>query len=185
MRLFIAIPLAESVESQLKQLTNRLKPAAPNLRWSSPDSWHITLQFLGNASDEQYACLLPRLAELKASPIPIQFEGLGAFERAGVFILKVAPTPALAAMQKRVVAATQPCGFEAEDRPYRPHITLARTKPGSGKSELHALLERAGEKTHFEQFSATEFRLYESHLSPAGSTYEMKRRFPLGECHNR
>ena len=179
MRLFTAIPLAESVESQLKQLTSRLKPAAPNLRWSHPESWHITLQFLGSTSDEQYACLLPRLAELKAPPIPIEFEGLGTFERAGVFILKVAPTPALVALQKRVVAATQLCGFKLEARPYRPHITLARTKPGSRSRELRTLLERAGEKTNFEQSPATEFRLYESHLSTTGSRYEVKCQFPL------
>jgi len=195
MRLFIAIPLAESVQSQLKQLTNRLKPAAPNLRWSSPESWHITLQFLGATSDEQYTCLLPRLSALKASPIPIEFESLGTFERAGVFILKVAPTSPLVALQKRVVAATQPCGFEQEDRPYRPHITLARAKLSSRgphgqvfvrgvdsrSSELRTLLERAGERTSFEQFKATVFRLYESHLSAAESKYEVKRRFPLGE----
>jgi 2'-5' RNA ligase len=183
MRLFIAIPLGEAVEAALQRLTGRLRPAAPDLRWSAPESWHITLQFLGNTTEEQYGCLLPRLSELKAAPFAIDFEGLGIFERAGVFFLKVAPSPALAALQKRVVAATQPCGFEPEDRPYRPHITLARAKSGNRSRELRALLERAGPKVHFERVIATEFRLYESHLSSAGSRYEVKCVFPLGERH--
>jgi 2'-5' RNA ligase len=183
MRLFIAIPLGEAVEAALKRLTARLRPAAPDLRWSAPESWHITLQFLGNTTEEQYACLLPRLRELGAAPFAIDFEGLGIFERAGVFLLKVAATPELVALQKRVVAATQPCGFEPEDRPYRPHITLARAKAGNRSRELRTRLERAGESGHFERIIATEFRLYESHLSAAGSRYEVKCRFPLGERH--
>ncbi len=181
MRLFIAIPLGEAVEAELKRLTARLRPAAPDLRWSSPESWHITLEFLGKTNEDRYACLLPRLSGLKASPIAVDFEGLGIFERAGVFILSVAPSPALVALQKRVVAASQPCGFEPEARPYRPHITLARSKSGKRGRELRTLLERAGERFRFERFIATEFRLYESHLSAAGSKYEVKCRFPLGE----
>jgi 2'-5' RNA ligase len=193
MRLFIAIPLAESVEAKLKRLTAGLRPAAPDLRWSHPESWHITLQFLGNTTEEQYECLMPRLSELKASPIAIDFDGLGVFEHAGVFILKVAPTPALPALQKKVVAATQPCGFEPEDRPYRPHITLARSKSGNRgphgqvfvrgvdnrSRDLRTLLDHAGEPVRFDRFLATEFRIYESHLSAAGSRYEVKCRFPF------
>jgi 2'-5' RNA ligase len=183
MRLFIAIPLGEAVEAALQRLTGRLRPSAPDLRWSAPESWHITLQFLGNTTEEQYACLLPRLKELGAAPFAIDFEGLGVFERAGVFFLAVAPAPALVALQKRVVAATQPCGFEPEDRPYHPHITLARSKGRSRPRELRALLERAGPKVHFARIIATEFRLYESHLSAAGSRYEVKCRFLLSERH--
>jgi 2'-5' RNA ligase len=179
MRLFIAIPLGEAVEAELKRLTGKLRPSAPDLRWSAPESWHITLQFLGNTTQEQYARLLPGLSGLRAYPIIIGFEGLGVFERAGVFILKVAPSPALVALQKKVVAATQPCGFEPEDRPYHPHITLARSKSGGRGRELRALLERAGERVPLERIFATEFRLYESHLSAAGSRYEVKGRFPL------
>ncbi len=122
----------------------------------------------------------PRLSEVKAAPIAIGFEGLGVFERAGVLLLGVAPSPALVALQKRVEAATQPCGLEPEDRPYRPHITLARSKSGNRGRELRALLERAGESLRFERFLATEFRLYESHLSAGGSKYEVKCRFALG-----
>jgi RNA 2',3'-cyclic 3'-phosphodiesterase len=180
MRLFIAIPLSEAVGSELKRLTGRLRPAAPNLRWSLPEAWHITLQFLGNASEEQYACLLPRLRQVNSAPFAIAFEELGVFERAGVFFLGVTPSPALMALEERILAATRPCGFEPEDRPYRPHITLARSKGGNRGRELRTLLSRAGEDRRFGRIQATEFRLYESHLSASGSKYEVKCSFPLG-----
>lgn len=186
MRLFIAIPLSAAVEAELKQLTARLRPLAPDLRWSLPESWHITLQFLGSTNEEQYACLLPRLAGLNApptaiDPVPIDFDGLGLFETSGVFVLKVVPAPALLALQEKVVAATHLCSFKPETRPYRPHITLARSKSKSRSSELHPLLDRTGEKVSFHRHFATEFRLYESHPSAAGSRYEVRARFSFTE----
>jgi len=182
MRLFIAIPLGEAAEAELKRLIARLRPAAPDLRWSAPEDWHITLQFLGTTSEEQCACLLPRLSGLNRAPIAIDFEGLGVFDRAGVFFLGVRRSPALEELQSRVVAATGFCGFEPEERPFRPHITLARSKAGDRNRALRGLLERAGSDYRFARFSATEFRLYESFLSQSGSRYEVRGRFSMGEA---
>jgi 2'-5' RNA ligase len=179
MRLFLAIPLAQSVAAELARLTPRLRAAAPDLRWSSSDAWHITLQFLGGTTPAQYECLLARLAALRIPPVPIRLAGLGIFDRAGILHLAIEPTPQLLALQQRILAATTPCGFEPESRPYHPHITLARTKGRSSQSELHALQTRIPAQLKFPRFTAREFLLYESHLSSAGSTYEVRHRFPL------
>jgi RNA 2',3'-cyclic 3'-phosphodiesterase len=181
MRLFLAIPLNENVTSELKRLIARLRPTAPDLRWSQPESWHITLQFLGNTSEEQLQCILPRISALEPTSVAIEFEALGVFDRAGVFFLGVRPTLSLISLHKSVVATTRPCGFEPEDRPYRPHITLARSKSGVKAGDLRRLPGAAGQITRFEHFFAAEFLLYESHLSTSGSTYEVKNRFPLGK----
>jgi RNA 2',3'-cyclic 3'-phosphodiesterase len=179
MRLFHAIPLAESVAAELARLVCRLRGAAPDLRWSAPESWHITLQFLGNSARAQYDCLIPRLADVPAAPVPIELAGVGIFDRAGIVYLGVEPSSPLLALQERIVAATTRCGYEAESRPYHPHITLARAKGGSGTRELRALAARLPGESHRFRFTAREFLLYESHLSSAGSTYEVHRRFPL------
>ena len=89
MRLFIGIPLAESVQAALSSLIARLRPAT-NLRWSEPDSWHITLQFLGNTTPEQYLCLIARLAQFRFPPVPIHLGELGVFDRAGIFYAAIA-----------------------------------------------------------------------------------------------
>jgi RNA 2',3'-cyclic 3'-phosphodiesterase len=179
MRLFLAIPLAESVAAELARLTARLRPSAPDLRWSPPQSWHITLQFLGSTTPEQHNCLITRLGVLHAPPVPIQLAALGVFERAGILHLGVNPTPGLLALQQRIVAATTPCGFEPESRPFHPHITLARTKGGSGSRSLRALAALLTVRTHFSRFTTREFLLYESCPSSAGSTYEVRHRFPF------
>ncbi len=65
MSLFVAIPLGAPVRAELESLAARLHPRAPALRWTSPESWQITLQFLGSAGAEQYPCLHERLAEVQ------------------------------------------------------------------------------------------------------------------------
>jgi len=177
-RLFVAIPLADSVQARLRRVVDRLRSAG-NLRWSSPESWHVTLQFLGNVSEEQYSCLIERLNAIQTGPVPIRISGLGAFERVGVFYAQVEASPGLAALVNRVTAATAACGFVAESRRYRPHITLARGKGPGRARELRTLSSQAPAWLEPAGFLASEFLLYESHLSPAGSSYEVRHRFRL------
>jgi RNA 2',3'-cyclic 3'-phosphodiesterase len=201
MRLFLGIPLADSSAATLLRLTTRLRASAPGLRWSAPDSWHITLQFLGNTSPTQYDCLLVRLAGLHAPPVSIQFAGFGLFARTGILHLGIERTPQLLALQQSVVTATTPCGFAPESRPYHPHITLARFKVGKGRRgengkrapashnlglhglDLHSLAAKIQDPAltpELPRFTAREFLLFESHLSSSGSTYEIRHRFSLG-----
>jgi 2'-5' RNA ligase len=178
MRLFIGIPLSDTVVAELALLTARLQSKAGSLRWTVPESWHITLQFLGNTSAEKLDCLVARLGELRFPPFPVRLDELGIFERSGVFFASVAVTPELVSLQQRVTAATSLCGFVPENRAFRPHITLARAKGPDHARPLHALEAGIQRRPAFPRFLATEFLLYESHLSLAGSRYEIRARFP-------
>jgi 2'-5' RNA ligase len=179
MRLFIGIPLAASVIEQLEKVSMRHRFDGDGLRWSTPESWHITLQFLGSTSETQYECVVARLRELRAAPIPVELEELGFFDRAGIFFAGIALTPELLALQQQVTAATLPCGFTPEDRPYRPHITLARSKGRRNATGLATLKARIRQQPKFSRFVAEEFRLYESFVRPTGSQYEIREKFHL------
>jgi 2'-5' RNA ligase len=177
MRLFIGIPLADTVVAELSGLTKRLKAPGDGLRWPAAAGWHITLQFLGKTSEEQYRCVAARLGEISQGPFAIQLEPPGFFDRAGVFFAGVGLSSQLERLQQRVVEGTQPCGFAAEDRPYHPHITLARVK--SGRAQLSALKSRVRVVPAFSSFVAREFLLYESFPDAGGSRYEVRERFIL------
>jgi 2'-5' RNA ligase len=177
MRLFIGIPLAAAVIDELRAASSRLRSAAGGLRWTAPESWHVTLQFLGNTSPEQLACIVPRLHALHVPSVPVCLEELGCFERSGVLIASVRLTPELLLLQERVTAATQPCGFVPETRPFQPHITLARSK--GRQHHLDNIKAKIRRPSNFTRFTAREFLLYESFLSPSGSRYEIRERFPL------
>jgi 2'-5' RNA ligase len=179
MRLFLGIPLAPAVVEELAQAIQPLRVHGEKLRWSSPDSWHITLQFLGNTNPQQFTCLVARLRDLQFLPVPVALVELGFFDRAGIFFAGVHPAPDLLALQKRIASSTAACGFVAEARPFHPHITLARAK-GDGRGQyLRALQARINHQPQFTSFLAPEFLLYEAFLEPAGSRYEIRERFPL------
>ena len=178
MRLFVGIPLAAAVIGELAAISARLKSKEDGLRWAAPESWHITLEFLGNTGEEKYACLVEQLRHVHSPPVPVRLEELGFFDRAGAFFAGVGLTPELLALEQRVAAATGICGFAHESRPYHPHITLARSKgERRGFRELKARMQR---QQAFTRFVAEEFLLYESHLSSGGARYEIRERFTLG-----
>jgi 2'-5' RNA ligase len=179
MRLFIGIPMSPAVIAELAALAARLKSNADGLRWAEPETWHVTLQFLGNTSPAQCESLVTRLGEVQAPPVPIQLGELGFFDRAGIFFAGVALSPELLTLEQRVTAATSLCGFVPETRPFHPHITLARAKGDHRAQFLRALQARLQPQPVFTRFVAPEFLLYESHLSPAGSRYEVRARFAL------
>ncbi len=119
--------------------------------------------------------------KIAAAPFEIRLEGLNFFDRAGVFFAGVPPSPRLAELQRLVTMTTSPCGFKPEERPYHPHITLAREKGRSGglgklKPAVDAL---AKPYAHFTAFTPSEFLLYESISGPTGSRYEVRARFSL------
>lgn len=177
MRLFIGIPISPAVTRQLATVRARLEQPAEALRWSAPESWHITLQFLGAATPAQCDCVVSHLREIESAGFSIQLEGLGFFDRAGIFFAGIQVSPALASLQKSVLAATTPCGFTPEDRPYHPHITLARNR---GREQgVRSLKPRVGPAPQFPAFIPHEFLLYESFPNPQGSRYEVRARFPL------
>ncbi len=181
MRLFIGIALAAEASDALNSVRERFEPGSADLRWSQPESWHVTLQFLGASSEEQAACVAEKLAALRAARVPVRMAGLGFFERAGVFWAGVELSRELLALQQFVTAATRLCGFEPEERAYNPHITLARSKGRTGGRALDPL-KKAVERSKVgleAQFIANEFLLYESFPGPEGSRYEVKARFGL------
>jgi 2'-5' RNA ligase len=179
MRLFVGIPLAAEAIGELSAISARLRSSGDGLRWTTRETWHITLQFLGNTGPGQCEQLVAELNKVHSPAVPVKLEGLGIFDRSGVFFAGVKVTPALVLLRQQVAAATELCGFVSETRPYHPHITLARAK-GQGRAPgMSELKSKADPRTRFTPFVAAEFFLYESFLGPAGSRYEIRERFSL------
>ena len=177
MRLFVGIPLPAVVIEELSAISARLRCSGDGLRWTAPESWHITVRFLGNTSQEQYECIVARLRELQLRSVPVELEELGCFDRAGVLFAGVRVSSELILVQKRVAAATALCGFVLESRPYQPHITLARSK--GQRTGLREVKARILHQPKFTSFIAGELLLYESFLGAGGSRYEVRERFAL------
>jgi RNA 2',3'-cyclic 3'-phosphodiesterase len=175
MRLFIGIGLPASVAEALANSAAKLiSLASARLRWTPPANMHVTLSFLGQVHEARREVIAQALATIHAPHMKLALSGIGAFDRAGVLFASVEPSPALLALAERVVATMQACGFPREDRPYSPHITLARTR-----DRLRLRSDPANNPAFYQSFEATEFRLYQSLTLPGGAQYQVLRSFPL------
>lgn len=145
MRLFVAVdPPSHEVA--------RLSAAAPirsdTLRWVPTEQWHLTLVFCGEVAERVVPGLEERLTRAagRTAPFELRLHGAGTFprqaSRARVLWVGVGgDVDALSRLAERCTAAARRCGIDVEDRPYRPHLTLARGRGGAvdARAEVTAL----------------------------------------------
>src|SRR5574341_748593 len=121
-RSFVAIELPEEVKTALASVQRDLKAQAPPkaVRWTRPESIHLTLQFLGDVAPGQVEAVAAALRGACAGQPPFSFhlKELGVFPNPGrprvVWIGVVEPSGALLALQKQVTQALEPLSFKPE-----------------------------------------------------------------------
>ena len=184
MRLFVAIVPPAAVHAELAAAVRPLQAAAPDLRWASSTSWHLTLAFLGEV-DERILPELSRRLERAAGRHPAQrlaIAGGGAFpaaSRARVLWAGVeADKRGLRALAGSVSAGARRAGAPPPDesRKYSPHLTLARCREPGNVATLTAAL--AGFSTS--AWTAQSVHLIRSYLGGGqASRYEDVADWPL------
>ena len=156
-----------------RELLVRLNPSVPGVRWLAADQVHLTLAFLGNvaAAAEEKLCALLRAIQFTSFFLPLH--GVGSFPARGrpkiIWIGVGHGRPHLFQLHKRVTDAALAAGIEADFRPWRPHVTLARCEQVSAESLrpfLHSEDEFDGGLVPIDCF-----HLKSSQLLPSGSTH--------------
>lgn len=175
-RIFIAVPLDETLRDAIRDLQQHLEGAGAMARWIKPEHLHFTLRFLGEISLAQVARVkvAAREAAGRIDPFAVTLHGLGAFPSlhrpqvvwAGVEEGKV-PLQALAGHLQEALARQR---FPAEPRPFRPHLTLARVKSTRNWGELVQALGAFKDEGIGTQQVET-LIVFESHLTPKGPRY--------------
>lgn len=189
MRLFVGLDIDEPIRERITSFVRELKQNAPDVRFVSPQTYHLTLKFLGEThlKDEIDAAL----QTIKIPQFEVSYRGVGFFPNARqprIFWVGVHAGPALQDLAASVANAMERLGFERENS-FKPHLTLARSgsgrpRPKSGDRadhrfhQLHAILARIPEP-EFGTMTAREFILYESKLSPGGAQYFPQGRYEL------
>ena len=194
MRLFVALDIDDAIRERIRGFVNDLRALAPNVRWVSPESLHITLKFIGEQPEPMVSAIEAALARVSAPSMRISFSGCGFFPNAKssrVFWIGVDGAAKLTQLAKHIEDALAARGIEQEKRGFSPHLTLARASGGSGapgrqkgdspNQSFAAVQERLAEipSPEFGTMTAREFFLYQSHLSSQGSRYTKMARFVL------
>ena len=173
MRLFTGIDLPEDVMDVLERLLARFRPAA-HLKWSPAYNMHVTARFIGEWPEARLPELNDALAKVPPRPaIRVDLRGLGWFpnpRRPRVFWAGVEAGPELAQLAHDINTALEPLGLPRDERPFSPHLTLARIKQPVPLEKLHQIIESM-ESTDFASFLADRFYLYHSQPGSAGSIY--------------
>lgn len=179
-RLFIAIPVPESVKANLERVSAHVNPRG--VRWVNPENMHLTLAFLGDVEERRVPDAEDAVydaTEGLTNPLHLMARGLRAFpneRKAKVLWAGVAgELDALARLQENLLLKLREYGFEPDDKPFRPHITLARFKIPQ------PLPERLDVMREFGEWEAREVQLIESHLHPSGARYVVRADIPLLE----
>jgi len=128
LRLFVAlVPPADALD-ELAAAVEALR-ATPGLRWTRPEQWHVTLAFLAEVDDRTREALTPRLERVarRHAPPTLALAGGGRFGGQVLWTRVDGDRAALRRLADAVRAAARRCGLPVDTRPYRPHLTLART----------------------------------------------------------
>ncbi|WP_329113105.1 RNA 2',3'-cyclic phosphodiesterase [Streptomyces sp. NBC_01465] len=129
-RVFIALAPPDDAKQELAQALRPAYDAYPRMRWNRIEDWHITLAFLGELPVATVPLLRPPLAELAADrrSVELQLRGGGHFDERVLWSGVDGDVEALQLLAAEVRAAVKACGVVFEDRPLRPHLTLARAR---------------------------------------------------------
>ena len=176
-RAFLALPLPPQVRTRLSVLQALL----PLPREVDPDTFHLTLVFLGDVPDHVLQDLHDDLSTLRPTPFDLTLSGVGLFGGAKprAAWAGVAASEPLMHLQAKLDRAARVAGAQPDARRFRPHVTLGRFAPPPPEDRLR--LERAVvAQSGFTAgpFTVSGANLYRSHLTRSGSTYDVLATYP-------
>ncbi len=190
MRLFIALDIDPGIRDRITSFRDQMRALVPDARWVGSETFHVTLQFLGETNKLDEICHALQL--VKCVSTQLAFRGSGFFpdsKAPRVFWVGIEGDEHLQSLAGEVAKAVLPLGFEGDAASYMPHLTLARS--GSGRPRPVSVeratpsLQRVRDALEkmpppdFGTMAAHEFYLYESTLTPSGSRYARLAQYPL------
>ena len=190
-RLFVAIPVADEVRRAVGQLMEAVAGAPIDARaygqprWVRVDGLHLTLKFLGPTPDvrQQELATALQVAAEGVSPFTVSLNGGGTFPHpAAPRVLWMGITegvPELGSLAARLSAELQRLGWAPDDRPFQPHLTLARTDGVPGAAERGRKLVELARDVRL-TWQADRMVLYRSVLGRGPAQYESVAEAPLG-----
>jgi 2'-5' RNA ligase len=168
-RLFLAVAPPPAAVRDLDAALDAVRRSHPDLRWTPPERWHLTLAFFGEVLDGDLPRLRRRVgaAVRGSNALALAFAGAGRFDGRVLWAGVVGDVAALRRLAGRVAP---------DERAYHPHLTVARTRaPTDLRAPVQALAAYAGPP-----WTARSVDLVRSRLGPE-PRYDTVDRWPLGE----
>ena len=184
-RSFIAVKIPSGSEDRLRAAEEQLRAAEASVKWVDPDSFHITLRFLGEVEEARLSALWGSVYQSLDGSLSftMRFLGVGAFpniKRPRVIWAGV--TEGAEEMRELAARVEQACaghGFEAEERPFRAHLTLGRVRRPESNVKLAAAMAELSD-AELGEVHVDRVVLMKSELTRSGAVYHILEERPLG-----
>lgn len=178
-RLFVALDLPET----LKNTLNAICRGIPGTRWLPPNQLHLTLRFIGDVDDSTFREIKNGLSSNDLPPISCHLSGIGCFPSKGrprvIWVGVRDEATGLTTLQRQVEKDIRKLRLSPEERPFTPHITLARLKNPPREAVTDFLSRNADFQGGL--FCVTAFHLYSSRLTPRGAIHTLEQSYQLSE----
>lgn len=175
-RIFIGIPVeSEQAAGQVEKWKYEPELNGYILKWTKPANWHITLIFLGN-TPETTIDLLQSLISKSFAKVPAfktEIAGIGVFPNTRnpkVLWLGVENLQPLMSGYFSLAEMLQQHGFSLENKPFKPHLTLARMRNSAQGSPITSMIEKH-QNSCFGSVEIKNVILYESISTNDGPVY--------------
>lgn len=186
-RSFIAIEIPFEIQQNIYKETAGLRRELDGLvRWVASENVHLTLKFLGDVSPSNMEFLMQMLRNEAegVNGFTIYLTGLGSFpslKRPRVLYIGIHAPAGLEALHRGIESASRRLGYEAEERPFSPHLTLGRLRQKISAVEQQKI-RRGIEATQVDVLGTARVdsvHLYRSELKSTGSVYTRLYSAPL------
>ncbi len=176
MRVFIAVPLPVDLKAKMTALQGEFRRLPLEATWVRDAGFHLTLKFLGEVEASHIGSIASCMAATaqRYAPFSLTLSGVGVFpHESNPRVLWVGiedDTGRLRQLQQRLDAELAQIGHLPDDRPFAPHLTLARLKRVSRRGEFLAAL-KTRHRVVLGQLDVDHIELIESQLHPSGAQY--------------
>ncbi len=192
LRIFCALDMPQEVSLQANDLISQLRRKFPDVKagWNRDGKFHLTMKFFGELRQQEIEALSEIAAKVAAniSPFRIVVQDAGAFPAHGFpRVLWLGVTDLSGNLQKLQESLEEECsqaGFAREERPFHPHLTLARIrkrKGGQGASGKTRALAAACKEIGFSpvELEVSDLVVFRSEPGETGSHYTVISRHPF------
>lgn len=181
MRAFFGVPIPAS--EPLRALVEELRSSTADLKVVAPDRFHLTMKFLGEVPPEVAKASADN-ARLVALPKPfdLRLHDVGAFPNwkhpNTLWVHVEDATSGLLQVRSAIEQGAAGAGIPPEDRPFTPHLTIARKRSDKNLAAARDVMNRHRQQD-FGPVHVERVNLYKSTLGPQGPTYEVVETIPL------
>lgn len=166
---FIAVPLPEEVKHYLFGVAHEVASMYSFKRWVHREDYHITLAFLGPSEEQQWKACMEDIEKEISFMLPFQLHvshvGIfGLLERPRIFWCGLSENEVLRTLQKKVAQVCRQHQYKIDEKPFRPHITMARKYESSLDFTQEDVTRCNRVMNEGITFTGNAVTLYESHV---------------------